>query len=137
MRLDSTTGRTSRAARLAACGGRIALSVFFLAIGATCVSAGDAPLPITASSIHSAEYQTVYALDGDLKTRWASGLGRGKPEWLQLDFAITTEINLGLRRQIKTQATGGWPCCAAHNRFNKTGHISTNNAPAAATSPNP
>ena len=42
---------------------------------------------VTASSNHSETYRTEYAVDGDSRTRWASGGFDGKPEWIQIALA--------------------------------------------------
>ncbi len=52
----------------------------------------QSPIPITASSVHGRQYLPEYALDGDSDTRWASkGIG-GSPEWLQIDFGKSLQL---------------------------------------------
>ena len=55
------------------------------AMGGAAVAA-DGGLAISASSIHSGDYQPAYAVDGDMQTRWASTPAGDQPQWLQLDF---------------------------------------------------
>ena len=43
-------------------------------------------LTVTASTIHSDTYLPEYAVDGNLKTRWASVPNPTHPEWLQIDL---------------------------------------------------
>jgi hypothetical protein len=42
--------------------------------------------PIAASSTFDPRYQPEYALDGDMLTRWASGVPGAETQWLMLDF---------------------------------------------------
>ncbi|MCX7048880.1 MAG: discoidin domain-containing protein [Candidatus Sumerlaeota bacterium] len=46
----------------------------------------------SASSIHSEPYKPQFAFDGDPKTRWASHVFKGAPEWLQADFGAPMPI---------------------------------------------
>ncbi len=48
---------------------------------------------VSASTVHSRPYPARFALDADLKTRWASRGFGGKPDWLRIDFgrALTVE----------------------------------------------
>ena len=50
---------------------------------------------VTASSVHSQEYEPQYAADGDGQTRWASNPGYGE-DWLQLDLGRVVPIG-GIR----------------------------------------
>ena len=55
--------------------------------------AADPAMAISASSIHSAQYQPEYAVDGKPKTRWASQGARAGGEWLRVDFGRPTSVD--------------------------------------------
>ena len=54
-------------------------------IGLSAGVASAAPA-VSASSVHPGPHSPKYAVDGNLKTRWASKANTGKAEWLQIDF---------------------------------------------------
>ncbi|MDD4869179.1 MAG: discoidin domain-containing protein [Kiritimatiellae bacterium] len=49
--------------------------------------------PVTASSSLPNQYQPENVLDGNPKTRWASGAFKQHPEWLQVDFKKNVSID--------------------------------------------
>jgi hypothetical protein len=55
------------------------------------VAMGDGRIAVTASSVHSDEYQPHYAFDGNAETRWASR-GGDQPQWLQIDLGRAVGI---------------------------------------------
>ncbi|MFE4545847.1 discoidin domain-containing protein [Streptomyces sp. NPDC056785] len=48
--------------------------------------------PVTASS-ESDGYAPAHAVDGDLSTRWAQGLGLPDPSWIQVDLGDATDVS--------------------------------------------
>ncbi|MEV7680541.1 discoidin domain-containing protein [Streptomyces sp. NPDC088341] len=48
--------------------------------------------PVTASS-YSEDHTPEKAVDGDLSTRWAQGLGLPDPSWIQVDLGRDTEVS--------------------------------------------
>ncbi|MBN2449161.1 MAG: discoidin domain-containing protein [Lentisphaeria bacterium] len=73
------------------------VSLLLLALGtspaAALESTAEVPLPVAASSVHSAPYPAEDALDGDRGTRWASRAGGTSPEWLRIDFGRSVRID--------------------------------------------
>lgn len=57
--------------------------------GNVAAMAGETPTAapvVRASSVHDGGYDAKFAIDGDLRTRWASRSFSGRPEWLMVDF---------------------------------------------------
>jgi len=48
---------------------------------------------VSASSIHAPDYAPEHAVDGSLRTRWASGRFSERPEWLAIDFGRPVEVD--------------------------------------------
>ncbi len=76
----------------------VAVRFFVAAIAVVCslarpATAAEADSPVTASSIHSDSYLARHALDGNPRTRWASAIFSGKPEWLRLDFGRVMPVD--------------------------------------------
>ena len=81
--------RTSYSALLVP--GLAAVVIFTMAHRAT--PAADPAMAISASSIHSEQYQPEYAVDGKPDTRWASQGARAPGEWLRVDFGRPTSVD--------------------------------------------
>ncbi len=72
---------------------RVSLFSGLVGMAISTAMAADPPAVVTASSIHSGQYQPQYACDGNPETRWASVLDSRPGEWLQIDLGRSVPIH--------------------------------------------
>jgi hypothetical protein len=94
--------------------------------------------PVTASSDSETNYPK-NAVDGDLSTRWAQGLGLPDPSWIQVDLGkvtslsavVTTfELPSGYKYRLEYSSDGAtWSTLDDHTAANTTSHTNYSFAP--------
>ncbi len=76
----------------------LALALMWLPVASLCLLSGvahaaESPGSVRVSSVHADQYAPENAIDGNPKSRWASAVSGGRPEWFQIDFARSLRVD--------------------------------------------